>query len=548
MSANYGAAGTVTYAYDAAGHLITRAAQGPGPVLTIAKTHSGNFTQGQNGAAYSIKVSNTGAGPANGAAQVSDALPAGLTAVSAKGTGWTCNIGPPVGCTRGDSLAAGASYPAITLTVNVAADAPASVTNTASISGTGISANDPTIIVPTGGTPLSTAGLYFIPVTQCHLVDTRPNQLPAGSVDPRGIMQGQETRTFIPASGACGIPATAKAYSFTVTARPTNVMPYLTIFPTGQPQPNVSTLNAFAGGTVSNSAIVPAGAGGGVDVFVTDQADVALDINGYFDDALSSAATAFYTLPPCRILDTRKPSGIPAIAAGGTLDFAIASNPCVPAQARAAAYSLNVTVVPQGPLDYVEVWPSNSPQPQSVITLGSPSGQFGADAAIVQTSAGGSVSVYASNPTDIVLDTNGYFGAPGGSGALLFHSVTPCRVADTRDPTIRPLGGPAMTGDSQRTFPVGTSSCKIPLGVQAYSLNVTVSPPAPLSFLTLWPTGLSKPFVSTVNDILGIILANAAIVPVGKNDSVDVYVYQASNVILDINGYFSKQQSGDLKT
>jgi hypothetical protein len=44
-AANYGALGTVTYTYDSAGHLITRAA--PAPVLAIAKTHSGNFTQGQ---------------------------------------------------------------------------------------------------------------------------------------------------------------------------------------------------------------------------------------------------------------------------------------------------------------------------------------------------------------------------------------------------------------------------------------------------------------------------------------------------------------------
>jgi hypothetical protein len=42
-AANYGALGTVTYTYDNAGHLITRTA--PAPVLAIAKTRSGNFTQ-----------------------------------------------------------------------------------------------------------------------------------------------------------------------------------------------------------------------------------------------------------------------------------------------------------------------------------------------------------------------------------------------------------------------------------------------------------------------------------------------------------------------
>src|SRR5208282_5157224 len=54
--------------------------------------------------------------------------------------------------------AAGASFPAITLTVNVAANAPASVTNSAAASGGGATgtatANDPTTITPSGAPAL----------------------------------------------------------------------------------------------------------------------------------------------------------------------------------------------------------------------------------------------------------------------------------------------------------------------------------------------------------------------------------------------------------
>jgi hypothetical protein len=289
---------------------------------------------------------------------------------------------------------------------------------------------------------------------------------------------------------------------------------------------------------------VPAGTGGGVNVYVTDQADIQLDIDGYFDSVTSGGATAFYTLPPCRIADTRNPNGTfggPSLAAGSTRDFPVATSACIPANSKAAAYSLNVTVVPYGPLGYLLVWPANSPQPRSVITLGSPSGAIVADAAIVQGSSAGSVTAYASNHTDVLFDVNGYFGAPGGTGSLVFYPLAPCRIADTRDPTIRPLGGPIMNGDSQRTFPVTTSSCGIPAGAQAYSLNVTVVPTDVLSFLTLLPTGQARPLVSTLNDFNGIILANAAIVPAGQNGSIDVYVTHQSNVILDINGYFSAQ-------
>jgi uncharacterized repeat protein (TIGR01451 family) len=120
------------------------------PNLPITKTHIGNFAQGQNGAAYTIAVSNSGPGSTSGTVTVTDTIPAGLTATAISGTGWTCTA-PAGPCKRSDTLAAGSSYPPIAVTVNVAANAPASVTNTASVSGGGAfnsnTANDLTTIV-----------------------------------------------------------------------------------------------------------------------------------------------------------------------------------------------------------------------------------------------------------------------------------------------------------------------------------------------------------------------------------------------------------------
>jgi len=397
----------------------------------------------------------------------------------------------------------------------------------------------------TTGSPVPASGLYYIPITPCRLVDTRPDEGVSGQFGSP-ILNARETRAFYPASGACpGIPLTAKAYSFTVTARPTNTLAFMTIWPVGQTIPTVSTLNSFQGGTVSNAAIVPAGNDGGVNVYVNDQSHIQLDINGYFDSTATGSATAFYSVPPCRIADTREANGIfggPRLSAVGTRDFPINNSRCLPAQSNAAAYSLNLTVAPVDPLDYIVAFAANTPRPPSVITVGSPSKATVADAALVQGSGStGTVRIYASGQTDLVLDVNGYFKAPGSPGALLFHPVPPCRLADTRDPTPRPTGGPAMPGNTQRTFPVAATSCGIPSGAQAYSLNVTVVPAGVLSFLTLWPTGLQQPLVSTLNDFNGVTLANAAIVPAGRNDSVDVYVTHTSNVILDINGYFTIQ-------
>jgi len=125
----------------------------PLPDLAIAKTHAGSFVPGQMGAQYTITVSNVGPGVTSGVVTVTDTPPSGLTATAASGTGWTCGVmSGTATCTRSDPLPASTSYPPITLTVNVAGNAPALVTNVATVSGTGDwlasddSASDPTCV------------------------------------------------------------------------------------------------------------------------------------------------------------------------------------------------------------------------------------------------------------------------------------------------------------------------------------------------------------------------------------------------------------------
>jgi uncharacterized repeat protein (TIGR01451 family) len=118
------------------------------PVLNIAKSHTGNFTKGQNNATYTVTVTNaaTSTGPTSGKVTVTDTIPSGLTLVSMAGTGWTCTANA---CNRSDSLATGKSYPVITVTVDVASNAPSQVTNSVTVSGgksAPASATNPTTI------------------------------------------------------------------------------------------------------------------------------------------------------------------------------------------------------------------------------------------------------------------------------------------------------------------------------------------------------------------------------------------------------------------
>ena len=122
-------------------------AGGP-PVLGITKSHVGNFSQNQQNAQYTISVSNTGTGPTVDPVTLTETVPAGETLVSMSGSGWNCSVSPT--CTRTDALGAGLSYGAITVTVNVAANASSPQVNTAMVSGGGAAsatATDSTTIV-----------------------------------------------------------------------------------------------------------------------------------------------------------------------------------------------------------------------------------------------------------------------------------------------------------------------------------------------------------------------------------------------------------------
>ena len=260
--------------------------------------------------------------------------------------------------------------------------------------------------------------------------------------------------------------------------------------------------------------------------------------------AWASTALQYVPVAPCRIADTRLatgPFGGPILAAKSGRDFFIPQSACkIPSTAM--AYALNVTVVPpRAPFWYLTLWPSGTGQPY-VSTLNSYDGRVKANAAIIGAGYRGGVSVYVTQATHLILDISGYFVPQNTPNLprtpLEFFPVTPCRVADTRSPA-----NPLTAGES-RPFPV-RAPCGIPSTAVAYSLNITAVPHGRLDILTAWATGQIRPgSVSTLNATTGQITANAAIVNAGTGGEVSIYVTQAADVIIDVNGYFAPGPGG----
>ncbi len=142
-------------------------------------------------------------------------------------------------------------------------------------------------------------------------------------------------------------------------------------------------------------------------------------------------------------------------------------------------------------------------------------------------------------------------GTPGCSGGctvatpgLKFFTLTPCRVADTRNPN-GPQGGPALHNGTQRVFPIG-GLCGVPASAQAVSFNVTVTGPTGVGVLRFGPGSCNNlPLTSTINFSAGQTRANNAVLSLATDGTGGLAVLPTvggtGNVqlIIDVNGYFN---------
>ena len=126
------------------------------------------------------------------------------------------------------------------------------------------------------------------------------------------------------------------------------------------------------------------------------------------------------------------------------------------------------------------------------------------------------------------------------SSPLPFVAITPCRIVDTRVAISDGFHQPNFADNETRTFSLpGSPDCLgLPATAGAWSLNVQFRPISVASYITLFPTGTTRPGVSTLTATPAGFTADAAIVPAGTGGDIDVYCQYAGRVVIDINGYY----------
>ena len=133
------------------------------------------------------------------------------------------------------------------------------------------------------------AGPYsFFPLTPCRVVDTRNANGPSGGP----VLAANTARDFpIINVNSCGVPATAKAAVFNVTAVAPGDNGNFIIYPAGTPRPNTSVVNwSVSDFATGNGAFLPLANQGGVDITVFPNmppnspgtVHLVIDVTGYF--------------------------------------------------------------------------------------------------------------------------------------------------------------------------------------------------------------------------------------------------------------------------
>ncbi len=249
---------------------------------------------------------------------------------------------------------------------------------------------------------------------------------------------------------------------------------------------------------------------------------------------VGAAPGTYRSLSPARLLDTRV-SG-PKLGWGQTRTLQVTGAGGVPSTGVSAVV-LNVTVTETTASGYLTVSPTGTVRPL-VSNLNWTAGTTIPNAVTVKVGPDGQVDLFQSGPgsAHVVVDVGGYYVAGSVSVAGGFTSLAPSRILDTRNPGEGGALGDGETRDLQILGAGGVPKTN----VSGVVLNVTVTDTASNGYLTLFPSGATRPLASNLNWSAGMTIPNLVTVKVGDNGKVSLYQFGPgkAQVVVDVAGYF----------
>ena len=386
--------------------------------------------------------------------------------------------------------------------------------------------------------------LDFTPAGPRRVFDTRPGQSPDALRAVNKAKIGTGTVLEVKLTDLPGlVPAAGVgAVSLNVTVTNATNNGFVTVFPCGT-QPFVSSVNFVPNINVANAVIAPVSPTGTVCFFANSPVDLIADVNGWFAED-----RAFVPTDPARVFDTRagqSPNAVVAVPktklVGGTsMTVQMTGLAGLTPATGVGTVSLNVTVTDPAGAGFITVYDCGTREEVSSVNYGA--GQTVANAVLAPVSATGTVCFFSQHTTDLIVDINGYFGVPSG-----FTGVSPKRVLDSRVgfspnalrnvPKVK-IGGTNVLEVKLTDLPGAVPAT----GVVAVSLNVTAVGPVADGFMTVFPCG-TRPDSSSVNYSTGQTVANAVITPLSATGTICIYSQNLTDVVVDVNGWFSNVPS-----
>ncbi len=361
---------------------------------------------------------------------------------------------------------------------------------------------------PTTTTAPAPTPAGFVPMAAKRIVDTR-----LGLGIPSRLAAAVPARVTV--AGVAGVAKNATAVQLNVTAIGGAAGGYLTVYPCGQ-VPVASNVNFAAGQIVPNSALV-----GVVDrsiCFYSNVAvDVVVDVTGYVQPGVKGR---FAAVTPARLLDTREGTSTP-IAAGSTATLSIS------APSGALAANLNVASAGADGPGYLTVYPCGSSRPgTSTLNPAGGAEPARANGATVAIDSTGSVCVYSTVATDLVVDLLGWWRSEGVGH---FVPTTPERLFDSRSD-----GGQGGRRSAGSVLRIDLSAVMASGG--SAQLNIAAVDPSAAGFVTAWPCREPMPTSSVLNHGTGGATANAFVALADTGGQLCLYTKAATDLVVDLQG------------